>query len=391
MGAALSELHPWTEPIDVIVRWRRFALVGTASMWAAIVLGALFWPRTIVCEATLALPNVSYADEKRPEDQPERLPKPGIPVGVYKKLESSIADAELLTAAFKDKLSEKELRDLRENLKRLASPLTSGARDEIARTERDDTVTGVRLTYSHRDAEKAEMVLTTLATLIGDQVATLIAQDRIEAAVLESTTAARAALAQKLDLAAKNESLGALASDLRKLAAGVPASGDSRREVVDVNKGGYRFLPPALQVVGAKALEADNSHEIRLAEWHFRVESIRVAFFRRLDSRIRESAQHSETGIIQDLPSLIDSEAKAFLSQRSGAEADHLRAEVEGLRDVLQSHRATTTFVQRPSRRTMARTPWIVTALVASALAVLLTALLGESWLRYHQETSSVA
>lgn len=339
----------------------------------------------------MALPNVSYADEKRPEDQPERLPKPGIPVGVYKKLESSIADAELLTAAFKDKLSEKELRDLRENLKRLASPLTSGARDEIARTERDDTVTGVRLTYSHRDAEKAEMVLTTLATLIGDQVATLIAQDRIEAAVLESTTAARAALAQKLDLAAKNESLGALASDLRKLAAGVPASGDSRREVVDVNKGGYRFLPPALQVVGAKALEADNSHEIRLAEWHFRVESIRVAFFRRLDSRIRESAQHSETGIIQDLPSLIDSEAKAFLSQRSGAEADHLRAEVEGLRDVLQSHRATTTFVQRPSRRTMARTPWIVTALVASALAVLLTALLGESWLRYHQETSSVA
>ena len=86
---------------------------------------------------------------------------------------------------------------------------------------------------------------------------------------------------------------------------------------------------------------------------------------------------------------MIDSEAQAFFEKRSEPESAYVRSEVEGLRDVLQSHGSVTAFVQRPSLRTVPRIPWIVAALVGSALAVLLAALLAESWRQYHRSTGA--
>jgi hypothetical protein len=386
--------HPWTEPIDVILRWRRFVVAGILCAWAAVIVLVALLPARVVCEATLMLPNVAYTEARRVEKNPENQDKPfksGTTVGFYKKLEAAVSDAALLQAAFKQQLTEARISILGRDLRNVLTPLTSGPRDEIARADREDTVTGVRLVYADSDPKRAEMVVNTLVGLVRNAAVALAAQDRIDAVILDATLGARAALAKKGDLTAKAESLQGLTTDLQKLSGLARAGDETRREVVDVTGGGFRYLSPSVQVVGARALEAAYYDDIRMASWRFRVESLRVAFFRRLDSTLRQANASGESRLSQDLPSLIDAESQAFFAKIPGPESSYVRSEVDGIRDVLQSHRTTTAFVQSPAVRELSRITWVLAAMAASALLVLLVTLLGESWRQYHQSTVPTA
>jgi hypothetical protein len=387
------ERHPWSEPFDVILKWRRFVVIAILCSWGAVIALVALLPSQVVCEATLALPNVAYADARRNEKDPQDIKpfKPGVSLGFYKKLEAAMSDASLLQAAFNEKLTEPRITALGRDLRTVLTPLTSGPRDEIARADREDTITGVRFVYPDSRPERAAMVVNTLVVLVRNEAVALAAQDRIDAAVLDAAIAARAALAKKLDVTAKAESLQSLTLDLQKLS-GLGRNGDdTHREVVDVTSGGYRYLPPGVQVVGAKALEASYYDDIRLSGWRFRVETLRGAFFRKLDEDLRKAGESPATRLSQDLPAMIGSEAQAFLTKNPGLESSYVRSEVDGLVDALQSHRTTTAFVQSPSVRTLSRLPWVIAAMAGTALLVLLAALLGESWRQYHQAVARPA
>ena len=62
-----------------------------------------------------------------------------------------------------------------------------------------------------------------------------------------------------------------------------------------------------------------------------------------------------------------------------------------GMRDMIEALRVTTVFVQRPSRGTIPRTPWVVGTVAATVVAVLFAALVGASWRRYHRSGSAKA
>jgi hypothetical protein len=397
MTDATANEHPWTEHVDTLLRWWRFLIQGIGAAWAVLLVGAVIVPRTQLAEATVALPNLAFAEPK--EFEPRRLVppahdrvlKPGIPIGTYKKVEAALSDGGLLTDAFRE-LDAKALDHVRRDIRQIVSPMTTGVRDELMRADREDTVIAVRLSFSDTSAPQVLVVVNTLARLVREAMATRGARDQVEAALLQATSTAEAALTRKLDLSARNESLKTLALDLQRLTATAPASGTSSREVVDLlSEGGHRYLPAAVQHVGVKAWQADNDHEIRQADWTFRVESLRVAFYRRLESRLRGQGAQAGIAVVEDVPSVIDAELKAFTETQAGAAADYLRAEVEGMRDVVQAHRAATAFIQRPSLRTTPRAPWVLGGMLAAVVAVLLAALMGESWRRYHQIASARA
>jgi hypothetical protein len=274
-------------------------------------------------------------------------------------------------------------------LPEVVAPVTTGPRDELVRVDREDNVTAMRLTYVAGSAATALSVLDTLRELAREAVATRVAKDRVESEILQSTATAAAARTRQLDMTSIRENIQKLARDLDRLPSGGPSGS---REVVDLTGGGHRYLPPAVQRTGAQAWMADTSYEIRKAAWLFAVESLKVAFYRRLDQRLRTEASGSESFIANDVPTIIDRELKAFLGEREpAAEAEVLRAQVEAFRDVVEAHRAATVFVQRPSLRRSGRVAFLLGGMAAVLIVVLLAALVGESWRRHHAKRDGAA
>jgi hypothetical protein len=386
-------LHPWAEHVDTVLRWRRFVVSVVALAWAVILGAVLVVPRTYLAEATLALPNVAFAEARRPESetretQPERVVKPGISIGAYKKVEAALADEAILTRALKDSLESRDIERLRRGLRQVVAPVTTGPRDDLVRADREDTVTAVRLTFSARSSRTVLEVLNTLADLIREALATRVSRDKIEAEILRSTSTAAAALTRKLNLSSKNESIEGLARDLAGLAARAPSSGAGGREIVDLASDGHRYLPAGVQLLGARAWKADNDFEIRQAAWSFKVESLKVAFYRRLDRRLRGANAEEDVLVTSDVPTIINDELRKFLQEQTGPESDFLKAEVEALRDVVEAHRAATVFVQRPSLRPIGRGLIALVAMGAAVIAALLAALVGESWNHQHADVT---
>jgi hypothetical protein len=412
------EEYPWNA-VDTLLGWRRFVLWGIAAAWTVVIVAAVAWPRRYVAEAMVAIPNLMrpevlaedllgrFAEPKRSvskdqerervtdpatgeERERERVPKLGISIGTYKKVEGALSDAGLLTEAFQGRRSAKEIARLRQHLRQIVTPVVTGPRDDLVRADREDTVTAVRLWFEDDSAEGAAGVVNTLATLVREAVVTRVIRDKVEAQLLQSTASASAALTKKVDLSAKNESLKMLAQELQRLAAS-PGGQAAGREVVDVQGGGHRYLPASVQLVGAKAWQADNDHEIRQAEWSFKVASLKVAFYRRLQQKLQSAQAQSELAVTHDVTNIVDAELKAFLEQPKSPAADYLEAEVTGMRDMIEALRVTTVLVQRPSLGTTPRTPWVVGTLAATAVAVLLAALVAASWRRYHRSGAAKA
>lgn len=391
-----SDEHSWTEHVDTLLRWRRFLLLGIGVAWAILLVGGLLWPRTTIAEAMVALPNIAFAKpreldptegtaERSPPKERDQEPKPGIPLGMYKQIEGALADERLLAEAFRGQLDTKTLAKVRRNLKQIVSPVTTGAREELVRADREDTVLAVKLSYEKRSAGEVSVVVNTLARLLREALSTLVAREKAEGALLQAIATAQTAQNRKLELSARNESLKLLAQELQRLSATGASPVTSGREVVDLKEGGHRYLPSAVQLVGARAWHADNEHEMRQLDSTLRVEGMRVAFYQRLGARLHGQGARGDITVVDDVPSVIDSELKAFLETESGAAAYYIRAEVEGLRDLVQAHRTSTAFVQRPSLRIAARLPWVVGGMLVAVIVILLAALLGESWRRHHE------
>src|SRR5260221_8082241 len=277
------------EVLAPLRRHSRLILVGIGACWAILLLLCLFAPPRYSCEATLVLPDVipeesgvdrlvggllDVISDGRSGIEPTmsrwrsgidptmsgrrsgiEQTRVGIPLVLYKKLERSFSGG----AGH-------------------VSPVPSGTKDDIQKLEKDDTISAVTLSHESYAANQSRDAVNSLAGLVRETLITALAMEQIESEGMHSRKEALDLFRRKVDLLATNRSLEKLTADLERLARDVPESRAAGREVVDTRDGGYRFLPPQLQIVGAKARHADNEHTIRLLDRALSLHALRLLF-----------------------------------------------------------------------------------------------------------------
>jgi hypothetical protein len=372
---------PWTEYVDAIVRQRRLVLVGTAVAWGLILLAVLVLPRNWRCQSTLTLPTLEVEGGKEGAR--------GVPLADYKALERTLGDVTAISHAVGDHMDEAEVRAFTRALGEHVTPITTNTRNEILRIDKEDTITAVDVAYEGRPPARVQEVVLRLAHLVRDALITNVALDRLATRLQKSTTDAVGARARRLELENMNVSLQAQTTEIEGLLAryGGTAAGPTGRDVVNTNEGGYRYLPPVLQVVGLRAAQADNAHLIRMARHSEAVAAARVAFYRQVSGAAEREFANSGTRIVLDMPALVRAELAKFTA---GKRADDtvvlsLKVDANGFAESLEATRSGVRFIQHPTLR---RTSVALQAAAAGALAVvvmLFAALVVDSWLWWHR------
>jgi hypothetical protein len=373
----------WTSYVDTLIRWRRFVLGGLAISFAALVAWATLGPRGVECEATLALPSAEAAPLPTPGATPASV---GVSLATYKEVERTFADSAAISVALAPHLTENEIRKFQRTLSSHFMAVTTNPRDEFARITRDDTITAVRLSYADGDAARAEAVIGALADLVRRALSTRTAQRAVETGLLKSIVAAERNMTMRATLAYTNDSLKLQETDLGRLTSSAGES--SGRQVVDVTEGGYRYLPPAVQLVGVKALRADNEHKMRLAERMLAVERLNEAFLRGLSLKIE--AECNQAHLLADAPALLDREIQTFFAvDRSGPEVDLVRDQLRTQHERWRHQAENVRYIQYPTSRPARRAMMLAGSGAVILLFFLLAPFVIESWLREHASPPS--
>jgi hypothetical protein len=369
-----SEDVPWTQYVDALLGWRRFIIGGVAASWVVILVVGLTWPRSYDCEAMLSFPpTVSLKQIEA-----------GVSAYIYKRFTKALAER-TLAKGLQGVLDAAEVRSLLVALEDHISPLTTSPLGDAQRMAREDTVIGVRITFSGQPAERTVTVVTALVKLCRDTLIRTLAFDQIDLRMALANEEARVALQKRSLFAVEIESLMKQDGELSRLAREFPgAEIGAGRQIVETKEGGHLYLPPLVQLAGLRARIANDGHEIRVADHVGRLSALRLRFLESLSGNLAwEKVAGPEDA---DTLTVIREELKRFLDQPSVEASDltTLRLEVENMTSVLSASAQTTTLVQMPTVRKRARVPLMVGAAMFSAVLVLLAALLGESWRRLH-------
>jgi hypothetical protein len=235
-------------------------------------------------------------------------------------------------------------------------------------------ITGLRLVLSGSSEAEATRLAAAVAELIKQVLLNEIALAEIENAMNESSSERERAAAEKQRLTRVNHSLELVATEIERLMQQPAGRSTTTREVVDVREGGHRFLPPAAQIVGIRAEQAENAHTIRLAEERMSRHDLRLGFGRALTDGMSPEFGGSRR-YIADLPEFI---RKTFNKFHEGQAADpvagqYLRTDVETLIGRLESFRSRTRLIQSPTVTRQSRAP--LTAATAAFLFIVVVAL----------------
>ncbi len=375
----------WARAVDIVTRWHRFVVLGVAICWALLIAVALLLPGKVECEATLSLPsNPAQVEEPAPAEgtpPPAREWEEGITVAAYKRIEASLADRQLLRLGLSE-LGERELVLLGTAIKGHLSPVMTGSRNEVERVAKDDRVTAIRLSYVSSSPDRARLVVDGLARLVGGVLLTDNACARIEMELAKEHDASTKAAARKAELAFSNQSLKLLESDLSRLGGGAAELGS--RQVVDVGQEGYRYLPPAVQLVGVKAKRAENDHRMRLATRTLERGAVRIDLYTRLEAGLRREFVKNNAFVAFDSPAVLQQGFEQFERERSGAIPEDVRLEFRMFRDALLLQRSNLQLIEHPTARRRSRAPLFLVAALLAAGAVVTAAFAGESWQRFH-------
>jgi len=187
-----------------------------------------------------------------------------------------------------------------------------------------------------------------------------------------------------MELAFYNQSLQSQAADLERLAARFPGAAGPGREVVDVNNGGHRYLPPSAQIVGIKATQADNEHHIRISDRDYAIESLRAGYLHQLAGAVQAEFERTSSHVVSDMPRLMRAELKSFLDQKGprSPEARVVEVDYNGMIDSLDAFRAGTRLVQYPTLARKAIVPVLAAVGALATLVLLVAVLVADSWQR---------
>jgi len=360
-------------------RWR-LVVFGIGGSWALLLLVLLLAPPRYRCEATLALPNltaptdpnaklsVSIGPALQPVEIQERAStereglweRAGIPYRVYEGVARSLQDGVALHSALGEVLDPRSIERMRSSLAHRVSPLEVGVQDD----EDHDVVSAVVLSGESDSADRSREAVSTLVSLWRSALTTAIARELIAWEARSSERAIRSLARGKEELRETNASLADLTADLERLARESPAPRpDAPREVVDTRGGGHLYLPPRLQLLGAKARQAEGEHAIRTHEQALARHTLRLGFLRRVERRLEGAG----TSIVSDVPGVIADELKQVHQEQDGeGPALHrLQTEMRALGAELDALAARTRLIQYPTVGTVSRAKW------AAALASL--------------------
>jgi hypothetical protein len=380
---------------DILAPLRRhwkLVVIGTGVCWAILLLVVLMVPRftppTYRCDAALSLPSVipptrqaarviETADssglllsESTPGEGPWATgARAGIPLVLYKELERALLDGAAMRAALSGKLPPTAVDGIQRGLAEHVAPVPNSPKDDPQKLEKDDTITAVRLSYEAPRADQATEIVGALAGLVREALITAIARQEIGWDARTSDEQVLGIIGKKADLLDVNRSLERLSADLERLKRDMPMSqAAGSRQVVDTRQHGYLYLPPELQLVGAKARHAENEHSIRVYDEVLARHTLRLSFLRRLDERIGRTG----TAVVPDIPKVIGSELQGFLHEpgNSGPETRYLQTEMEALRDELATFRNATQFIQYPTTTRMSGRSHTSLAAALASLAV---------------------
>jgi hypothetical protein len=369
---------PWTAYVDALLAWRRFIVGSIAGAILIVLVIGLAWPRSYDCESTLSFP---------PTISPKKdeLPKAGILIPLYKRFSKAMADERVLATGLKGVMDAAEVHALLLNLDEHVSPLTTSPLGDAQRMSREDTVIGVRITFSGQPAERTTRVVAALAKLCRDTLIRTLAHEQIELRMAQANEEVRAALRERAKLEVEVESLTKQDAEISRLLREFPGTeSGGGRQVVDTREDGHLYLPPAVQLVGLRAKIADDGHEIRVADHVGRLSALRLRFLESLTERLAwERLSGPEDA---DTLTIVREELKRFLAEPSvdASDSNTLRLEIGNMASTLSSASQTTALVQLPSVRQRARAPLMMGAAALAAALVVLVALLAESWRRLH-------
>lgn len=376
---------------DILAPLRRhwkLVVFGTGICWAILLLVLLLAPRftppTYRSEAALSVPNVIPAARPAVSGPGEGAwqtgGKAGIPPVLYKKVERALLGGTVLQSAFSGKLAPAAVESMRRSLGERVSPVANPP---------DDTITAVRLSYEATLADQTRDVVDTLATLVREALITAIAREEINWEARMSDEQVLSIMKQKTDLVAGIRSLEKLGADLERLKREMPASqAIGPGQVVDTRDHGYLYLPPELQVIGARARRAENEYLVRNCDQALVRHTLRLSFLRRLDARIEKTG----VAVVRDMPSVIGSELQAFLLEQGDSNPDgrYFQTEMEVLRDQLATFRNATQFIQYPTTTRISGRSRVALAGALATLAVVFfiaAAFVADLW---HLEDSAV-
>jgi hypothetical protein len=346
-----------SSPIDVLLRkWRVIGLLAVI-LWIPLAALFLLFPK-YECTATVALG-----------------PK-GVTLAVYKKLEDAILDTSSLAAAFRDAVPARTIEEIQDEARAALSPRMSGPRDEIKRSASADVVAAVRISNESRDRAHAEHTVQTLAVLLREGLTTIMAVDELD--TIEARTKLVTAESAFMTLAFTNQSLDTLEGRLKAIARDSPGESHApTRELVNIADGGYRYLPLPVQLVGVKALQADNEHQIRIQEYAVKTERLRIDFYRQFAARFFEGhLVGAPPSIVYDVPKIARRELDAFVSTQKGPEVENFLVYANGFVKALEDHHSGITYLSAPASRQLSAARSIVVsavlALIVSTVAMLL-------------------
>jgi hypothetical protein len=362
-------------------RRRRFIVLGTGICWAVLLVLLLVAPLRYHCEGTLVLPDL--AKPKGVEKTAVNgwtTENAGIPVALYKEISRAISDGTVMQASFSGKLSPSAVERLRDRLDEHVAPITSGGNDELQKLGAEDAITAIKLSYVSFSPTGAREVVETLGVMAEQALIRRLAADYVESQMLTVSRDTLAASRRRATLQATNQSLETLTTDLERLSRLNPRGSVAVvREIVDTREGGYWYLPPEVQLVGAKAQHADNAHSLRILDQTLARLTLEADVLRRLQRIV------SGPNVVGTDPSLVIEDLLKEFSRKGDSNdpgRQLVETEMRTLRDDLATIQIQTRFIQNPTVGIWRWTPLAAAAASVALVFFVAAALVADLWQR---------
>jgi hypothetical protein len=369
----------WADFLDRLLAWKRFLAIGLVVVWAAVALLFFGRGRAYECTATLVFPDLARVGITFPGEPPPR--QVGIHFSEYRKLEQILSDASVIEARLGTLLDARERRALLADLDDHLTPMTTNPRQDVARMDKLDTIVGFGLAYETRPEERARAVVRTLGALARDAFVTLSAIEQAQHAIARTTTEIAELTVDRDTLTVKNASLQQVLKELESLRAAFPSAAlPSTRQVVDIKDGGDRFLPPDIQLVGARSASTQHQHEIRVLDRRIQFAALKREFFQRVAARL-DGEMKTKGAAVEGIPGMVREELAALRKKHGGTvDLGRVESAAEEMAVSLSSYETAVRWLQAPTLKPAPRLVPALKAGVAATLLMLAVALCGALW-----------
>ena len=283
------------EYLRVIWRWRWLIVTGVIVATLAAI-PAAYLMRTYESHGVLRLSEALQLEELiQPSEQGNR----GIIVSLpeYKIYSATLTDSQ----AFLDYLNRHELfsgdgmasvqglttrTGLQDNIK----PLYAYTEKELKSLRPDEQlVSAILLSWEGPSPEQAQRIVEAMGLFVKDAIGQKIMEKYVNHGYQETYFKVQEFERRLIDLKFSLKQNEQKLAELKKIAQRVPAGEQlSNREVVSVEKGGYRYLPPSTQMVAAEVEIADTHLAIANTERQLKVNQLKLEFFVRLKEALHE-------------------------------------------------------------------------------------------------------